>query len=64
MFTIKDLKLAAISTEEMIDEAVEIIFLDTVIKSKDDIYEAIAILKKHRPMLLDKIEWEVFGRKK
>jgi hypothetical protein len=60
--TVEDLKLAAISTEEITDYAILHMFNNTIINSKEDMKEFFAILDKYRPELSQRIA-KLFSRK-
>ena len=61
--TVQELKLAALDLE-MNDAQVKQVFLNTQITSEEDIKEAVAILERYRPHLVEKLSAKIGKIKK
>jgi hypothetical protein len=55
-YSVNDLKLVALDPIKFSDRDVFLLFLDVEMKNKEEIIEALQILKKYRPKLLKEFE--------
>lgn len=57
--TLTEFKLAVLSHDEFSDKDIFVLFLKLKITCEDDITEAVGILKKHRPEVIEAIAKEL-----